>query len=886
MKSRIAEIRLTLYSLISSIETDLRNVIRYELIPHFKDLSFIKDENVKDKLISRYEKENPDLDAVSNLKDIIEYLDFQESYKLILENKDKLPTSISRQVRKFVPKLDEISSIRNRVMHSRPLLSGDFTTVYSFVCDLIPEKRINWESCEKTLLKLEKDPSFVFSLKIPEDPFEESHVYHNLPMADFDESGFIGRESDSEQVKKLLLGNNRVVSIIGDGGIGKSALILKVAYDIVDLKEECPFDAIIWVSAKTAMLSTSGIQYIHNSIRDYTGFIERITENVGAPIGKLSANIKEILEFFNEFNVLLIIDNLETILEKDIRYFIREAQQRCKIAITSRVGLGELEFPRKLSGLTEEESTRLVREISTVRNSEVLRRLSNSQLSKIANQLLFNPLAIKWFVNSVDSGRSPKEVLNNKDDLLNYCLSNVYEKLSENAKLILSTLLSARKPLNDAELNFLTCLSPLDMRKALNRLFVTTLARREVPASSEISECVYSVSDFTKNYLLAQHPPKKKFVQTIASKIKKLSTSFEEVSRVSRVNEFNFKALEVRTQNEKVICRYLVEALKLSRPKMKRYDDAIIKVNEAREIVPNYFEVYRVSAFIKSYKGDLLGAEEDYKIAIEMEPENVRLLYFYAGFLLYQMDDVSAALPYAKKAYELRPSSPETVGLFGRCIGYLGNYEKAIGLLEKVLEAGSIESVKSKKIITTIIINFYRRWAKSIVELNQDYKLAIEKLKCSISIFEKADNSSESDYNMVKEFCELIMWLLRYCADFENKDEKNAASNIYKKYEIYIDQTPYSRECRELYQNKYLTCQIVWDVKRYTGVVIRFQSNRTFGFLSSNAHGELYFNRNSFIDKKDWINLRDGVKLEYSLGENPQGECATDIIIYQIENMN
>jgi tetratricopeptide (TPR) repeat protein len=560
------------------------------------------------------------------------------------------------------------------------------------------------------------------------------------------------------------------------------------------------------------MLSTSGIQDIHNSIRDYTGFIERITESVGAPIGRLSVNIEEILEFFNEFNVLLIIDNLETILEKDIRYFIREAQQRCKIAITSRVGLGELEFPRKLTGLTEEESTKLVREISIVRNSEVLRRLSNSQLSKIANQLHFNPLAIKWFVNSVDSGKSPKEVLNNKDDLLNFCLSNVYEKLSENAKLILSTLLAARKQLNDAELNFLTSLSPLDMRKALNRLFVTTLARREVPASSEISECVYSVSDFTKKYLLAQHPPEKRFVQTIANKMKKLSTSYEEASRVSRVNEFSFKAFEVRTQNEKVICRYLLEALRLSKPKQKRYDDAIRKVNEAREIVPNYFEVYRVSAFIKSYKGDLLGAEDDYKIAIEMEPENVRLLYFYAGFLLYQMDDVSAALPYAKKAYELRPSTPETVGLYARCVGYLGNYEEAVELLEKVLEAGSIASVKSKKIITTVIIDFYRRWANSVVELNQDYKLAIEKLKCSVSVFEKADNSSESDYNMVKNFSEAILWLLRYCAEFENEDERNAASNMYKKYEIYIDQTPYSSDCKELFENKYSSCQIDWDV--------------------------------------------------------------------------
>lgn len=880
MKNRSAEIRLTLYSLISALESDLRAVLRNEVLPSHSNLDFINDPDVKTKTIERFAKENPGLTPGTNLDSILEYLDFQESYKIILTNKNVIPSSIIQQIKKIVPKLDTICAIRNRVMHSRPLLIGDFSNVYSFVNELIPEKRIEWAACKKTMAKLEDDPSFVFSLQIPQDTTGEVQVFHNLPTPDFDESGFIGRDKDLEQVKKLLLGNNRVVTLIGDGGVGKSALILKVVYDIIDMDENCPFEAIIWSSAKTTMLTPAGIQQIHNSLRDFSGVIESITYRVGAPIKNNAENIKEILEFLDEFNVLLVIDNLETILEKEIRYFIREAQQKCKIAITSRVGLGELEFPRKIFGLTENESAILIREIAKVRNSDVLMKLSNKQLSEISKQLHYNPLAIKWFLNSVDTGKSPKEVLNNKNDLLNYCLSNVYEKLSTDARLILSTILSARRSLNDAELNFLTDLAPLDMRKALNKLFVTTLVKREIPSENDISECVYTVTDFAKNYLLTQHPPTKSFVQTINKNIKKLASSYEEASLSSNLNEFSFKALEIRNKNERVIARYLHEALRLSRPKIKKYDDAIGRINQAKEIVPNYFEIYRISAFIKSYKGDLLGAEEDYKIALELEPNNVRLLFFYSGFLMYQMDDVSSAVLSAKKAYELRPSSPETAMMYGRCIGYLGKYEEAIKLLKSILNSGNIGSVKSRKIITTIIIDFYRRWANYDVELNGDRKLAINKLENAVKVFEKAEMSSEVDYGMIKDFSEAIQWLIQYSRDIGDEEQKKKAYDIYKKYEIYIEQSPYHSRLNDLLSSNYLSCSIGEGKKRYTGLVIRFQYGRNYAFLNSDVHGELYFNRNTMINKSEWTNIDNDIKLEYSLGSNAQGECATDVVIH------
>lgn len=336
-------------------------------------------------------------------------------------------------------------------MHTRPLQVGDFMEVYAFINDIQESRNIQWTTTLDTKRKIEEDPSYVLTLSIPSFRFQSEESEHNLPLPDFDETGFIGRKKDIEDIKRLILGNNRVVSIIGDGGIGKTALALKVAYDIVDLKDNNPFDLIIWVSAKTTMLTSKGIKEIENSLKDYAGVIEGISDFISIDKKTSNEKLNEILEYLDVFNVLLIIDNLETILDEDIREFIREAQLNCKIMITSRIGLGELEFRRTLSGLSEVESITLIRQFANIKQSKILSQLPNSKVVEIIKKLHYNPLAIKWFVNTVETGVNPDEVLARKDDLLNFCLSNVYTKLHVNATNLIAIILASRKSLNEAE---------------------------------------------------------------------------------------------------------------------------------------------------------------------------------------------------------------------------------------------------------------------------------------------------------------------------------------------------------------------------------------------------------------------------------------------------
>ena len=47
---------------------------------------------------------------------------------------------------------------------------------------------------------------------------------------------------------------------------------------------------------------------------------------------------------------------------------------------------------------------------------------------------------MKWFVINVGKGGPLNILANNQQELIEYCLSNVFEKLSENAKYILKNI--------------------------------------------------------------------------------------------------------------------------------------------------------------------------------------------------------------------------------------------------------------------------------------------------------------------------------------------------------------------------------------------------------------------------------------------------------------
>lgn len=885
--SKVTEVRLTLAALIYGIEIDLKSLIVKKILPYHSDLNFFQNQELIEKVQERFSKENPGVNIFLNLEDSIDYLDFNDTFVILNKNKLFLTKEESEYLKKIFSNLTDLTPIRNRVMHTRPLLGGDFTTVYNFVTELKLSDPFLWSVTIETRKKIENDPSYVLTLKLPSIEFQdsESKVIHNLPLPDFDETGFIGRKNDVDDIKKLVF-SNKVVSIIGDGGIGKTALALKIAYDIVDMGEKSPFELIIWTSAKTTMLTSKGIQEIYDAITNYTGLVDVISDTLSIE-KSTETQLKEILDYFSLFKTLLIIDNLETIQSEDVINFIREAQMKCNIVITSRIGLGELEYRRKLKGLSDTESARLIREIARIRDSEILLTLPQSTLTEISSKLYHNPLAIKWFVNTVEAGISPSEVLNNKEDLLNFCLTNVYDKLSEGAITILNTLRAARKSLRLAEIIYLSELKPIEVRKYLLELFKTTLISSEITDSSNIEETNYYISDFAKEFLTKNYTIDIRFIKKIAAKLKDLAFSTSQLKKINNFNPFEINAITYRNSNEKIAAKFLEEALHFSWK--GNFEEALKKVSEARNIVPSHFESYRVGAFIKATSGDLLGAEDDYKLGLEIEPKNHKLIYFYSQFLLFSMDDPDLALEYAQKLVEENVNNPSVSFLFVRIFNSKREYNFGIAKLKELLE-NKLDS-KSERIAYTELISMYNHMGQSYATIEKDFDNSLRHFKRAIAVYTECVNKKILDPKMIKNFCETILACFQMVPLTTLQESNEYFKNVIIDNDSKISLTNLKAKIVHKYSEKfddYSVSNLLDDHNgnstRHIGTISRSQNNATkpFVFIEKEDRTTIYANMFDFIDVKnrnDWKKIKYGQMVSFEIGANPQGECAKNIKI-------
>lgn len=258
-------------------------------------------------------------------------------------------------------------------MHSRPLEYDDFAQVTNLVSELLTLPEYLFPTLRRTHKFIETDPAFVFSQNMEQLRPDTATVSHNLPIPDFDETGFLGRNEEEAALLKLCKASPwPVITIVGEGGVGKTALALKVAYSLLD-DNEVGFEAIVWSTSKTTKLTVSDVQKIEGAIQTSVG----VFQDVARTLVHDNATIEEVLEFLNNFKILLILDNIETVLDETIRSFLAKITSSSKVLITSRIGLGELEYRFPVQGFKLENAVALLRATAQARRVDQLLYRSN-----------------------------------------------------------------------------------------------------------------------------------------------------------------------------------------------------------------------------------------------------------------------------------------------------------------------------------------------------------------------------------------------------------------------------------------------------------------------------------------------------------------------------
>ncbi|NES24391.1 MAG: NACHT domain-containing protein [Symploca sp. SIO3E6] len=288
-------------------------------------------------------------------------------------------------------------------------------------------------------------------------PTKKSPISHNQDWGEApDIQNFWGRREELVQLKQSIVDNHcRLVAILGIGGIGKTALAVKLAQQIVD-----QFDWVIWRSHRHAL-----------PVNQFLAELIPLLSHHQTTDLSVTNSISQLLNCWRQQRCLLILDNWETVLSSgqlagnyqtgyeeygELLERVAQSQHHSCLLLTSSEkprevaameGSNQSVYSLKLEGLGEDAK-------------EILRKnglLEEHLWDDLIKPYRGNPLAINMIVTTIKDvfdGSIAEFLMQNTLFLgdFDYLLYQQFERLLKLEKTIMYCLVSEQHPANIAKL--------------------------------------------------------------------------------------------------------------------------------------------------------------------------------------------------------------------------------------------------------------------------------------------------------------------------------------------------------------------------------------------------------------------------------------------------
>lgn len=589
---------------------------------------------------------------------------------------------------------------------------------------------------------IQKTPEKVV-IKVPLDfnidYLESNGITNNLPTPDYEyEGGFVGREDDIKEIIKYLQREKfPVVTITGAGGVGKTSLALKVIQEITQRPKAEKYDAIIWLSAKENKLSPFGIEDIEPTLRSYDELLDTIISvlGFGIELNECSESIEKKEETINMLfdlsnNILIIIDNLETVTDERIINFIIDAPQKTKFLVTSRKGMGQVERRYELKQLKEKEAIYLFRQLAKDKQIIGLTNLDNDVIKKYVNKVSNYPLAIKWVIGQVARGRDINQVIASIDDatgdISQFCFQQIFGMLSDNSKLILFSLCCFDEPPPASLLRYVVEIENKDFDDCIEELILVSLVIPEQfkNEQNEISR-KFSILHLTRGYVRQQLNNNIILRDKITKRLLDVESTVTATEQAKREYRFSLHNLGATTDEEKIAAIFTQTAFQKYQAGL--YDEAVINYKKAVGVAPRFASIYRNWSVMESYENHLYEADQLMTKAAELNPSDPQIWLLW-GNIKRKANRISEADEMYKKAYDLSPDNHIILNAYGQTRSRLGDYETGLSLLNAALKSDlSISSKKHGIINHSSIAETLIGWSEFLYH-DRDVSLAEKKL--------------------------------------------------------------------------------------------------------------------------------------------------------------
>ncbi|MFY0634787.1 MAG: hypothetical protein JXQ91_13320 [Vannielia sp.] len=852
--------RLRLYALISAVESDLRNHIRNHVLPNVS-LGALLSEEAIGKLADR--KQRNSVGETRQIDDL-DYADLGDAIDAARKGASHLGSETQKHFKTFQSKLYSLVPIRNRVMHSRPLLLDDLSNTVNTCRELSKSRPLLWPDLLRTIEKLENDQDYILRIEFSPEVFESTEILHNLPLPDFDDTGFIGREDQLGKIRKALNGAFPVVTITGEGGLGKTALALKSCYDLLD-DTECNFDAIIWTTAKATRLTGKEIREIDNAITSSLGIFEVAADQIDS--SSEGEPLERLLNQLEAFPILLVIDNLETILDENIRSLVQRVPSGSKILFTTKRSIGAYDYPLPLEPFSPNEAAFYLRSIARFWGQTEIAQAPADQILKYCNRLQNNPLFIKWFVQAVASGEPPQRVLADPKVVLRFCLSSVFEKLSDPSQRILQTLAFDSRGATESLIGYFSELEPSEVQRSLTELMASNLVRMKTDKKSD-GDTHFFASEMALFYLRNFHDEKMIDEVGLVKKRRALTAAREEFFSNGTMDLYDFNNVTVRTDGDLIAAKHLKDAM--HHLKNSNISAAQSLAQQAEEISPNYFEVHRVLALIYQQDRMLMRAEERFEAAISHAPTVAPLRLWFGDFYFKYMDDVSAAEEQYRAGLQIEPNSIPLLAAVILLLLVDRNFTEARSKLD---DASKIETknTRHKRRLLDLRFQLYSRQIGHLVSTGA-MEVAIDTLS------ELQDLVSKVDHNLIDGIMTKKVWRIAPCIEqmedfFSNGVRSGEIDSLAVWFKAFFGSGQGGTRPVSLWEAADRNIEWVGSIRSL---------HEGYGFIDG-EYGAIFFPFSQWANSQEPREAKIGAKASFRIGENSRGPMALKVRLQEVD---
>ncbi|HEY9178636.1 MAG TPA: tetratricopeptide repeat protein [Flavipsychrobacter sp.] len=332
-------------------------------------------------------------------------------------------------------------------------------------------------------------------------------IPHNLPRL----QPFFGREEELKRIAEALDPENRSwgALIDGAGGMGKTSLAVRAAYDI----SPEVFDRIVFTTLKSREMDDDGERYLDIFLVDsLTGLYNEMAREMGCDnIAKapLEQKAHMLIDALRNTKTLLILDNLESLIKKDrdaIFNFVKRLPQGCKAILTSRGRIGPGAEELILEQLDEQAALDTLAELAE--HNKVLAKTTVEERKSLYRQTAGKPLLIRWTAGQLGRGHcltisDAIDFLQScppKNDPLEFIFGDLVEEFTLEETKILCSLTYFTQPAKPEHIANIAECTKEETDRALR-----SLANRSLVVPSE-ERSTYNLVPLVAGFLLRKRP--------------------------------------------------------------------------------------------------------------------------------------------------------------------------------------------------------------------------------------------------------------------------------------------------------------------------------------------------------------------------------------------